>query len=552
MQRPIANREDKPMDMPSGMLPQGVGRRGFLAAGAASALALSHAGTARAAGTAGTVVVANTTLAHLNPAIQSGNATGVPGAQIFASLVQLDDKWQVKPYLATEWSTSADNLTHTFRLQDKAVFHDGKPVTAQDVAFSVGIVKANHPFGQTMFGAVSEVQTPDPKTAVFKLTAPLPALLVSCSSITLPILPKHVFDGGDIRHNPANVAPVGAGPFKFVSYDRDQQITMERFDDFGAIRPNRPMLERLVFRIVKEPMVTMLALGRGEIHYGPFAAVLVRNLTQLKANPNIGATEKGYEAFGPTNYLEFNQRKPPLGDVRVRRAIYHAIDRGFIVDKLLLKQARRLDGPLHHASPFFDQTALHQYAYDLAAANKLLDEAGLPRKADGMRFALTLDWIPDANVNSQAPVAQFLKPELAKVGIDITLRPSPDFATWASRISNWEHDISMNAIWNWPDPVIGVHRAYLCSNQKKGVIWSNTEGYCNEQLDAVMAAAAQETDVAKRKALYRTFQDILTEDVPFAWTNEEPLFTVYDNKLEGLPLSVWGALAPFDEMHWKA
>ncbi|HUB14777.1 MAG TPA: ABC transporter substrate-binding protein [Acetobacteraceae bacterium] len=533
-------------------LPARVRRRRFLAGSAASALAMSGPREARAAGKGGTVVVAHTTLAHLNPAIQSGNATGIPGAQIFSSLVRLDANWQVKPYLATEWTTSADNLTHTFRLHDKAVFHDGKPVTAEDVAFSVDVVRANHPFGKTMFGPVSEVQTPDSKTVVFRLAQPIPALLVMCSSMTLPILPKHVFGTGDIRRNPANVAPIGSGPFKFVSYARDQQIELERFEEFGAIYPNRPMLDRLVFRIITDPMVTMLALSRGECHYGPFAGVLVRNIAGLRSNPRIAITDKGYEAFGPTNYLEFNQRKPPLGDVRVRRAIYHAIDRNFIVDKLLMQQTRRLDGPFYHASPFFDASALHQYDYDLATANKLLDEAGLPRKAGGMRFALTLDWIPDANVNSQAPVAQFLKPQLAKVGIDITLRASPDFATWASRVSNWEHELSMNGIWNWPDPVIGVHRAYLCSNQHQGVIWSNTEGYCNQQLDAVMAAAARETDLAKRKALYRTFQQITTSDVPFAWTNEEPLFTIYDVKLDGLPLSVWGAMAPFDEMRWKA
>jgi peptide/nickel transport system substrate-binding protein len=93
-----------------------------------------------------------------------------------------------------------------------------------------------------------------------------------------------------------------------------------------------------------------------------------------------------------------------------------------------------------------------------------------------------------------------------------------------------------------------TQRSYTMSGD---MIGSNTQGYCNPHLDAVMADAARETDLAKRKALYRTFQEITTRDVPFAWTNEEPLFTIYDVKLGGLPLSVWGAMAPFDEMHWK-
>ncbi len=536
-----------------------IDRRQVLKAGAASALALgagSWGGPARAQARTqakgGTVVVGHVSLRHLNPAVQSGNATGVPGTQIFAGLVQIDDKWQPQPYLATEWQASADKLSYTFRLNDKAVFHDGKPVTSADVAFSVGVVKANHPFGAPMFGAVSAVETPDPKTAVFKLAYPHPALFIACSSITLPILPRHVYGEGAIQTHPANLAPVGAGPFKFVEYVPGEHIILDRFEGFGLIRPNRPYLDRLIFKIIKDPVGNVLALERGETHYVPFAIIRVRDIARLQRNDKIGVTQKGYEANGATNYLEFNHRKAPLGDVRVRRAIAHAIDRDFIAEKLLVGQAKRLDGPFHHTSPFYDESALRKYDLNLELANKLLDEAGLPRKAGGMRFGLTLDWIPDANVNSQEPVAQFLKPQLAKIGIDITLRASPDLATWAKRVSSWDHEVSLNGIWNWPDPVIGVHRAYLCTNQRQGVIWSNTEGYCSERLDKIMADAAREPDFAKRKALYREFQQITTDELPFTWTNEEPLYTLHDAKLEGLPLSVWGALAPFDEMRWKA
>ena len=110
----------------------------------------------------------------------------------------------------------------------------------------------------------------------------------------------------------------------------------------------------------------------------------------------------------------------------------------------------------------------------------------------------------------------------------------------------------MNAIWNYPDPVIGVHRAYLCDNQKKGVIWSNTEVYCNKEVDEILAKVAVETDFEKRKALYSRFQKIVTDELPFIWTNEEHYIMIYNkSRVENPPLTVWGGLAAFLDMRLK-
>lgn len=528
-------------------------RRRFLKAGGMSA-ALSLSGLplswAHAQADKNTLVIGHTTVRHLNPAIQSGQATGVPGVQLFAGLVQLDNKFQPQPYLASSWTVSDDGLAYTFKLVENATFHDGKPITSKDVAFSLGIVRDNHPFGASMFKAVSEALTPDPHTLVLNLSYPQPALLAALSPLLLPILPEHVYSTEPIQTHPANVNVIGSGPFKLVEFKAGQHIIMERNPNF--FRENRPYLDRLIFRINKDSVSSLIGIERGDINFLPFAGVRLHDLARLEKNSKIRITTEGYEALGSTNFLEINHRKEHLNDVRVRQAIAHAMNKDFIIEKLMMNKVVRMDGPLTQSNIFYSKPDLKIYDLDLEKANSLLDAAGLTKKKDGMRVGFTLEWLPDVNVNSQEPVAQYLKAQLRKVGIDITLRANSDFPSWSSRVSNWEHDLTMSGMWNYPDPIIGVNRAYLSTNQRKGVIFSNTEGYSNARVDELLSLAAREQDMEKRKALYGEFQNITTNELPLIWTNEEPLFTIHDVNLENVPSTVWGPLGPYDEMRWKS
>src|SRR5512145_3114777 len=113
----------------------------------------------------------------LNNGIQSGIHAGIPGCQLFAGLLSLDDKFQPRPYLAEKWETSKDHRVYTFHLVQGATFHDGKPVTSEDVKFSIEMVKAHHTFGGPMFRAVEAVETPSPTTVVVRLIHPYPSFL---------------------------------------------------------------------------------------------------------------------------------------------------------------------------------------------------------------------------------------------------------------------------------------------------------------------------------------------------------------------------------------
>ena len=521
-----------------------------LSAGATAAGVFGAGGPAAAqAGRGGTVILilAVGTPRHLNPAVQSGVATAVPGTQIFASPLRYDADWKPHPYLAKSWDMAPDGKALTLKLVDNALFHDGRPVTSEDVAFSVMTVKNNHPF-QTMFAPVEAVDTPDPHTAVIRLAHPHPALLLAMSPALLPIIPKHVFgDGTDVKVHPANNAPVGSGPFRFVEFKPGEHIILERFDKFFI--PDRPRLDRLILRIVNDPSAMNLSMERQEGHLLPYLAS-PRDAERLAKPAHLAATDKGYEGIGALNWIAFNTKKPPLDDKRVRQAISYAIDRQFILKRLLLGRAKLATGPISPDSPFYSG-AVETYALNLDKANALLDEVGLKRGPNGTRFPLTIDFIPGGSDEAQKNIAEYMRPQLKKVGIEVQVRTSPDFPTWASRVGNWDFDMTMDVVFNWGDPVIGVHRTYLTSNIRKGVIWSNTQNYSNPRVDELLKQAGQEMDPAKRKALYAEFQKIVVEDAPIAYLDTVPYTTVYHKGLGSIPTTIWGAMSPLDELYWE-
>ncbi len=511
--------------------------------GLAVVFAGSAAGLADSPKQGGTLVFGlQGTPRHLVPAVQSGIATAIPGTQIFATPLRFDAKWEPQPYLAESWQFADDGKSLTLKLRKNAKFHDGKPITSEDVAFSIATIKANHPF-KTMFAPVERVDTPDPHTAVLRMRHAHPAILLAMSSALCVIIPKHIYgDGQDPKSHPRNLTPVGSGPFKFVEYKKGQHIVLERNPDFFL--KGRPYLDKIVIKVTKESNTLALGLERGDIHIRPFASK-PHELRRLKRKRHLVVTSDGYAAVGAIGWLAFNLKHPILGKKQVRQAIAHAIDRKFINNALHSGFSKPALGPISMESPLADQDA-ERYDLDLAKANAMLDAAGLPKKADGMRFKVKLD-----TLLSQRDVAEYLKPQLKKVGIEVELRIPPDFPTWANWVKSHEFDMTIDVVFNWGDPVIGVHRTYISSNIRKGVIWSNTQSYANPQVDAVLTAAGREPDAAKRRAHYIEFQKMVTEDLPVYWLYNLPYHTVYNKKVGNAPLTIWGTMAPMDEVYLK-
>ncbi len=535
-----STRSDRPRSLKASLLTVALGL-------ALAATAIAPSINPALAADGGTVVVASTQVPrHFNGAVQSGMATAMPSSQIFASPLRYDDNWKPQPYLAKSWETSADGLSVTLKLVDNALFHDGKPVTSEDVAFSIMTIKSNHPF-QTMLAAVDKVDTPDPLTAIIRLKHPHPALLLAMSPALMPILPKHVYgDGQDVKSHPANLKPVGSGPYRLTDYKQGEFYTLEKFDKFFI--PGRPKLDKIVVRLVSDANAAVVSLERGDVNVLPFVAG-VRDIERIEKMPSVVITNKGFDGVGPVNWLAFNTKKKPLDDVRVRQAIAYAANRDFITSKLMNGKAKVATSPIASGSPF-DEPGVEMYKLDLAKSQKLLDDAGLTKKPDGSRMTLTIDYIPGSD-EQQRNVAEYLRSQLKRAGINLEVRAAADFPTWAQRVSNYDFDLTMDTVFNWGDPVIGVDRTYLSSNIRKGIIWSNTQQYSNPKVDDLLAKAAQETSPEKRKALYSDFQKTVITDAPIYFINAVPYHNAFSKGLGGLPTSIWGMMSPLDELYWE-
>lgn len=521
----------------------GLTRRTLLAGAAAiAALAMPLTLSAQEIQTGGTLVMASLQKPrHLNAAVQSGIATAVPAAQIFATLLRYGETFEPEPYLAESWEYGDDSKTLTLKLREGATFHDGQPITSEDVVYSLGITKEHHPFS-SMLEPIESVEAPDPQTVVINLSQPHPALLLALSGPLTPILPKHVFDDGqDITASSNNNLPVGSGPFKVTQFEPGQHIILERHD--GFFLEGRPYLDRIVIRQYQDANSGILAMESGEAQIFPLVDG-TRLIRRMEGATNISVTDKGYAGIGPLNWLAFNTKHPALSDVRVRQAIAYAIDRDFVTNALHAGLSKPAVEPVVQNSPFFTEN-VERYDFDLDKSKALLAEAGYGE--GGQKLELRIDFVPGVEEQQRA-VAEYVKAALAKVGIEVSVRSAPDFPTWTQRVSSYDFDLTMDQVFNWGDPVIGVNRTYLCSNIREGVIWSNTQSYCNEEVDRLLNEAAVEPDLPKRQELYAAAFEQITRDVPVHFINEVPYHTIYSQAVQNPPVSIWGTMGPLDEV----
>jgi len=490
----------------------------------------------------GTLVMVHTDPGVMNPLLEGG-WPHFPRMS-FNGLVDFDPQGNIIPSLASSWKISPDNLTYTFQLRPDVKWHDGRPLTAEDVKFTVEKI-LDPKVGSRLnlyFQSVKEVQVTGPHTIVFKLKEPDPVFLANQWS---GILPKHIWEKEDFAKSNYNVIPVGSGPWKVKEWVRGDHMTFEaNAEYFGG----KPYLDRIVMKVIPDATVAFAALEKGDVDYLPFKGVVggppYQLVDRLKQSPNLEV--KVYEVSSMQR-LFFRNDKPPFNNPKVRQAIAHAIDRKFIIQRLLFGYGQISNSEGAPAMKEVFNAKVPQYDFDVAKANQLLDEAGLRKGADGVRLKTRIYGTPGV----RAIMSEIIKEQLKAVGIqtDIVINEWTTYYNAVRQTRTVDGVFTIFSLPNVPDPTTESPRYHSKEIRPGGF---NYLFYSNPRIDAIIDETQRTLDREKRVKLLYEYQDILARDVPFI-----PLYVlagvdVWNKKFTGFQVSEWGgaSLTYLDKV-WK-
>lgn len=447
--------------------------------------------------------------------------------KVTEGLLAYDFNVQPRPQLATAWSISPDGLQYTFKLREGVRWHDGQPFTSKDVVVSIGLLKQYHSRGRSTFANVVEVQTPDPHTALLKLSKPAPYLIYALAASESPIVPAHLYGSGNPLENPHNIDPIGTGPYRFKRWERGSHVVFVRNPDYWDAP--KPYIDELVVRFIGDPAARAVALETGELDLAGENPVPLVDIQRLAALPHLALETRGYSYNAAQTQLQFNLDNPYLSKQKVRQAIAHSIDRQAILKSVWYGYGIVAPSPISPLLTQFYDPNVPTLPYDLGKAGQLLDEAGLPRQANGFRFPLTIDFNPYDS--TFARLAEYLRQTLRRVGIKSTVR-SQDFGAYVRRIyTDRDFDLDANFLGNTFDPTVGVQRLYWSRNFKKGVAFSNASHYDSPEVDHLLEAAAVENDPRTRIDYFRKFQQVVARDLPIVNLVTLKQVTLYNRRV---------------------
>lgn len=459
------------------------------------------------------VVAADSEPKNLNPAIVASNGVFFIASKVIETLAEasFDGKDGLQPRLATAWEGSGDGLSITFKLREGVTWHDGKPFTSADVAFSaLNVWKPLQNLGRIVFANLEAVDTPDDHTAVFRFSKPTPIQLIrNALPVVSSVIPKHLYEGTDIATNPANVKLVGTGPFTFAEHKPGEYYRLLRNETYWG--KDQSSLDEIVFRVLPDRAGAGAALEAEEIQLAAFSAVPLADLDRISKVPGLKVISRGYEALTYQLVVEINHRRKELANPKVRQAIAHAIDKNFVIDAIFLGYASASTGPVPKNAPEFYNAGVPSYAFDPQKANALLDEAGYKRGSDGIRFPLKLRPAPYFNETRQ--FGDYLRQALSAIGIDAQIVNADSAAHQKAVYTDHDFDLAVAPPVFRGDPAIST-TILVQSGTPTGVPFSNQGGYANPALDTVIAKAATTIDSAERTKLYNEFQKIVVTDLP--------------------------------------
>jgi peptide/nickel transport system substrate-binding protein len=465
---------------------------------------------------------------NLDPAQVTDLNSNRVGRRIVETLVTFpEESTQIVPGLAESWTVSKDGLRYTFKLRKGVSFHDGTPLDAEAVKFSIDRqINPAHPFNKLgkypfanfFFGNIKAVEVVDPLTVEFVLKEPrasfLAVLTAGAASIVSPTAVRKY--GQDYA-----LTPVGTGPFKYVSWERGQRVVLEKNPSYWRFSVK---LDRVIYRPIVEDQARLTELLTGALDL--IVGTPPDYVGQLEANPKVTLLKQvGAHVW----YLGINNQKKPFDDKRVRQALNYAVNKDAIVRDVLKGTGSLSVGPVLPKTWGADG-GLKPYPYDPERAKKLLSEAGHPNG-----FTTTL-WVPESGSGMQSPVAMstVIQSNLKAVGVNVSLQ-TMEWGAYLAKLRSKEQELfALSWMAGNEDPDMVMY-PLLHSSQ-----WTpngpNRALYKNERFDEILHQARLTTDEKKRADLYRQAQRILVDDAPWIFVDHEIQTAAHAKRVQGFKL----------------
>ena len=487
----------------------------------------------------GTVVVAGPTdLDFANPLLAASKYTQeLIRYALFMPLIRYDSTLAYAPALAESWELIGDTAVE-FRLRRDVHWHDGPPTTAHDVAFTFD--RALDPVttypNSDYLAAWTGVEVVDSYTVRVKFRPHAAAL---APFPFMAIAPRHLLDSipaERLRQAAFNKAPVGNGPFRFVSYAANDRWTFAANDSFPESLGGRPYIDRLIYRIMPEqaPQVAELTAGTLDLGLNPPSG----QWAELDSLPHVRAIARPSREFA---FIGWNTRRPPLDDPRVRRALAMAVDRREIL-ALRYGHGELAVGPVPPYHPAYpDDIPPLPFAPDSAVA--LLAEAGITDRdgdgvldtADGEPF--TIELMVPANNAFNRDMAEVIRSHLADVGVTVDVRYT-EFGTMIGVITvpsrafdafllSWEGDFRLNI------------RNIFHSAEREGPY--GFAGYSNPVVDSLIDALAVTSDPERARPMFADLQRIMREEQPWMFLHYYPDLFAANERVQDLRMDIRGA-----------
>jgi peptide/nickel transport system substrate-binding protein len=484
----------------------------------------------------GTLIEPNT----LNPV----TGTLLPESRIdgllFDGLVRIDARGRPIPDLATavpsraNGGISADNRTLTYHLDPRARWHDGVPVTADDVIFTWhAIMNPNNNVGtREGYQEIAGITAPDPHTVRIQYKLPYaPALFLFADNIQGAIVPKHLLQQyADLNHVPFNGAPVGSGPYVLRTWNRGNDLI---FEANAAYFRGAPHIPRIDLRIVPDTNTILTLLHTHEIDLSDdFDPTQVRALRGIDGAAITIASSNGYR------HLSFNTRRAPLDDARVRRALAYASDTDAIYNKIYFGIGARAPADQNPAGGWADP-ALHAYPHDLARADALLAAAGWLPGPDGIRVKggkrLTLGIVSVAGAKSNEAIEVMLQAAWREAGVELTIKNFAGATIFATMqdgglLYNGNYDVALFSFFRNPDP----NDQATMGPASIPPAGRNASFFADAELGRLQEAGIRTFDPARRHAIYDRIQRIIVRDVPIYTLVWVPIIDAYNSDLHGI------------------